>query len=158
MKKISLDLIIVAVASLMLIASIIVSYMAFNKIQPTIISDSKERSTYLANELLLQGNISFYVMPKIQTNIENSTSRLTQAEMTVALEPESGTTIEEIKTYESLITDLIINSVSQSTIDQLDNVSGKIILAEKIKNGTNEIMKSKAIKRVLFSTFSVQLQ
>jgi flagellar basal body-associated protein FliL len=69
-----------------------------------------------------------------------------------------GSSVEEIKGFESLLIDLIINSVAQSTIEQLDNVSGKIILAEKIKNGANEIIKKKAVKNVLFSTFSVQLQ
>lgn len=158
MKKISLDLIIAIVASLLLIAGIAMSYIAFYKIQPTLISDAGERKAFLEKELRKQGKVSFYVLPKIQTNIENNTSRLIQAEMTVALEPDYGASIQDIKAYESLIVDLIINAVAQSTIDQLDNVSGKIILAEKIKNGTNEIMKQKAVKNVLFSTFSVQLQ
>ncbi len=158
MKKISVDLIVIILASLLLIAGVVMSYMAFYKIQPVVISDASERKAFLEKELRAQGKVSFFVLPKIQTNIEHHTSRLIQAEMTVALEPDLGVNIEDIKVYESLIIDLIINAVAQSTIDQLDNVSGKIILAEKIKNGANEIMKKKAVKSVLFSTFSVQLQ
>lgn len=158
MKKISVDLIIIILSSLLLLGGVGLSYFAFYKIQPAYISDSQEKKQFLEGEAKDQSSITFYTLPKIQTNIEHHTSRLIQAEMTVAIEPEKGVTTEEIKNYEALIVDLIINAVAQSTIEQLDNVSSKIILAEKIKNGTNEIMKKKAVKSVLFSTFSVQLQ
>lgn len=158
MKKISLDLIVVAISGLLIIAGLTLSYMAFFKIHPDIISDSSEKNVFIAGEINSQNTVNFYSLPKVQTNIEHNTSRLIQAEMTVALEPEKGVSTEEIKSYEAKIIDLIINAVAQSTIEQLDNVSSKIILAEKIKNGTNELMKKNAIKGVLFSTFSVQLQ
>jgi flagellar basal body-associated protein FliL len=90
MKKISLDLIVVVFAALLLIAGVTLSYMAFYKIKPTEISDSKERQEFLDQELKQQGKVSYYVLPKIQTNIEHHSSRLIQAEMTVALEPGSG--------------------------------------------------------------------
>jgi flagellar basal body-associated protein FliL len=158
MKKISLDLIVVAVAGLLLVAGLTLSYMAFFKIQPIFISDSAEKKNFIEGEINAQNAVNFYTLPKVQTNIEQQNSRLIQAEMTVVLEPEKDTTVEELKTMESKIIDLIISTVSQSTFEQLDNVSSKIILAEKIKLGTNEIMKKRSVKNVLFSTFSVQLQ
>lgn len=158
MKKISPELIVIVVSMLLLIAGVTLSYFAFFKIQPIHVNDLAEKQKFEQEEKAKNSTVTFYTMPKIQTNIENNSSRLLQAEMTLALEPEQGISIDSIKKYESLIMDLVINTVAQTTMDQLDNVSGKIILAEKIKIGTNEIMQQKAIKRVLFSTFSVQLQ
>ncbi len=158
MKKISLDLIIVVLAGLLIIAGLALSYFAFFKVQPLFISDTAEKNAFINQEINAQNSIHFYILPKVQTNIEHHTSRLIQAEMTVALEPEKDITVAELKSFEPKIIDLIINAVAQSSIDQLDNVSSKIILAEKIKIGTNELMKKRAVKSVLFSTFSVQLQ
>ena len=158
MKKISLDLIVVVLAGLLLIGGLTLSYLATFKIEPVTVSDSAEKQAFLAKEIHNQNSVTFYTLPKVQTNIEHHNSRLIQAEMTVVLEPEKNTTTEELKAIESKIIDLIINTVAQSTFEQLDNVSSKIILAEKIKLGTNEILKKKAVKNVLFSTFSVQLQ
>lgn len=158
MKKISTDLIVVILSALLLIGGVAMSYLAFFKIQPTYVSDQKEKKIFEENEKRDNSIVNFYTMPKIQTNIQHHTNRLLQAEMTIAIEPEKDVSIESIKKYESMIIDLVINTVAQSTMDQLDNVSGKTILAEKIKIGTNEIMKTKAVKNILFSTFSVQLQ
>jgi len=157
MKKFPLDLAVIALCSLLLIGGGVMSYLAFNKIELAITNDEVEKSKFLTQETNKQ-KVSFFSLPKIQTNVASNTGRLVQAELTVVLEPQEDIRVDEFKPIESAITDLIIDIIAQSTIDELSNVSGKITLSEKIKNGVNELTKKQSVKRVLFSTFSVQLQ
>lgn len=150
-------MIIIAVLILLMIAGVMLSYNATYKIERPDLDDAKEKEKFLKLEAEKQ-KIIFYSLPKIQTNITSPYQRVMQVELTIALEPSDARLIPEIGTYQAFINDLVISIVSQNTSEELNSVSGKIILAEKIKNGLNEKMRKNAIKRVLFSTFSVQTQ
>ena len=157
MKKINKDLILLVIMTLVVFSGITFSYLAFNAIEPQEVNDKVEKKKFLAQQLA-KNNIGFYNLPKIQTNVVSLNNRIMHIEMTISIEPSSGIKDSFFKSYEPKILDLIINTVAQKTHEEMNNVSGKIIFSDQIKNGINELTKGNHVRRIFFSTFSVQIQ
>jgi flagellar basal body-associated protein FliL len=155
--KISKDLIILGVLGLGIAGSVYLAFHATHDIQRPVAQDTLEKEKYL-KKLTERSKITFYNIPKLQTNVESRNNRLVHAELTISLEP--GTAYEEhdIKALEPVINDFIISTMGQMTSDELAELTGKMILGEKIKNAINELTKKDSVKRVLFTSFSVQIQ
>jgi flagellar FliL protein len=63
---------------------------------------------------------------------------------------------ELVKSYEHLIKDVLIEITSHLVPEELDTLSGKILLENKIKKQVNSKLGQPVIKQIYFSGFIIQ--
>jgi flagellar FliL protein len=97
-----------------------------------------------------------FKLDKITTNIVTTTGRLRFLDMEAHLEPVKGKYIDRLKEKKAIIHDIVINISSRMEPDELNTVSGKILLENRIKKELNQLYKKAVIKRIYFTKFVVQ--
>jgi flagellar FliL protein len=61
-----------------------------------------------------------------------------------------------VKAYQALVLDRIIGVTSKMGKDEINTLSGKVILEDRLKNEINKILEKKVVKNIYFSKFIVQ--
>ncbi len=101
-----------------------------------------------------------YALPKLTINLLSSRTRLhyldTEVHLVLMKERFRDEIDDKKHGYKHQIISIIIETTSAMTPDQISTVSGKILLAEKIKNNINLRVGKKLIQKVLFTRFVIQ--
>lgn len=84
----------------------------------------------------------------------NSRMRWLEIEMHLVLFETSD--LEEMKTNLPLVQDRIIDIASKMGPDELNSLSGKILLEDRLKREINKAMKRPVVKNIFFASFIVQ--
>ena len=87
---------------------------------------------------------------------ESKASRMRWLEVEVNLELFKAEDLETVKAYLPAIQDRIIETTSKMGPDEINTLSGKVILEERLKNEFNRVLKKKLIIKIYFSKFIVQ--
>jgi flagellar FliL protein len=61
-----------------------------------------------------------------------------------------------VKAYLAAVQDRIIEITSKMGPDEINTVSGKVLLEERLKNEFNRVLKKKVVYKIYFSKFIVQ--
>lgn len=90
--------------------------------------------------------------PKEDTKIQ----RMRWLEVEVNLELFKTEDLEFVKAYLPAIQDRIIETTSKMGPDDINTISGKVILEERLKNEFNRVLGKKSVVKIYFSKFIVQ--
>lgn len=89
-------------------------------------------------------------------NLPTRTSRLRFLNVQLHIQPFKKDQVAIIEKFIPIITDSTIAIASSMTHIELNSVSGKILLENRIKEDINLHLQAKVIKRIYFSTFVIQ--
>lgn len=97
-----------------------------------------------------------FELEKMIINLNSQGSRLRFLEVEVHFVPFKPSTIELFNSHKSYIKDALIDITSNMAPDELNTVSGKVILEERIRRRLNDYFGKPVIKDIFFSRFVVQ--
>ena len=93
---------------------------------------------------------------RVLVNLQSNTARLRFLELELSLFPIRETEAEKLKTLIPVLQDSIINISSKMSPDELNSISGKILLEERIKRNFHEKIGEKLISKIFYTKFVVQ--
>lgn len=89
-------------------------------------------------------------------NLYSRESRLRFVNLIMNIETFDQDQMEIVQTMEPVIVDALIDIASNMRPNELNSVTGKILLETRLKNKTNSKLAEPAVKKVYFSKFIVQ--
>lgn len=97
-----------------------------------------------------------YKLDKLTINLKSKTQRLRFLDIEVHLVPYKSKYNDMLDQNKSSINDAIILLSGEMNPEQLNSVSGKLLLENRIKTQVNDLLGGDVVKEVLFSKFIVQ--
>lgn len=150
-----LDYVLIAISTLLTFAVVgFFAYTTFIYEKPTY-SDATEFDRMKAESSEIQIKNS-YEIKRLIVNLNARSTRLRYIEMNLHLVPFKSKYLSMIEKYDSQIKDAIIDITSRMDAEEINSISGKILLESRVKNQINEMIGKPIVKQILFSKFTVQ--
>jgi len=119
-------------------------------------TDQKAEAQKLQTEAKQNLEIKPVMIKKFVVNLSSKASRLRYLDLEMNLMPFYEDQASVIKEHEFLIKDIVVEIASHMQPEDLENVTGKILLENKIKKQVNQKFGQPVIKQIFFSGFVVQ--
>ncbi|HLE11780.1 MAG TPA: flagellar basal body-associated FliL family protein [Bacteriovoracaceae bacterium] len=97
-----------------------------------------------------------FQVKKLVINLNSPPERLRYLDLTAQLVPFKVETIPIIEKNAAFIRDTIIKTAGAMAPDELNTISGKILLEDRIKRTVNNKLQINLIKKILFTDFVIQ--
>lgn len=154
-----IDMILLGTMTLTTLAVIGLFYYTEKMYKRPPINESKEREAFLK-----EGNPkalpAFYKLEKMTVSLvpkdPTGIQRMRYIELEVHLVLFSGDDAGFIKTYLSVVQDKIITVTSKMGAEELNSLTGKILLEDRLKKEINKGLGKLAVKSIFFSRYIVQ--
>lgn len=130
-------------------------YYAHNMIKPEPTNIATEVENLKAGAIE-QASVQAVPFKKFVVNLFSRSTRLRYLDVEMNIVPFYENQKELIKSSENLIKDIVIEVAAQLEPDDLDSLSGKILLENKIKKQVNAKLGQPVVKQIFFSGFVVQ--
>lgn len=131
-------------------------YYSHNMIKPEPTNQAAEADA-LKENAKEQAQVQAVPMKKFVVNLHSRGTRLRYLDVEMNILPFHNDQKELIKASEYIIKDVLIEVASHLAPDDLDTLSGKILLENKIKKQVNaKLGETPVIKQIYFSGFVVQ--
>jgi len=151
-----------AVQKILLIVNVVVVlagaglvYYSHNMIKPEPTNQSAELEN-LKTSALEQAQVKSIPMKKFVVNLHSRGTRLRYLDVEMNILPFHDDQKELIKASEYIFKDVLIEIASHLAPEDLDTLSGKILLENKIKKQVNAKLGQPVVKQIYFSGFIVQ--
>jgi flagellar protein FliL len=132
-----------------------VVFYAHNVIKP-VPTDQAAEAAALKTGALEQSMLQPVPIKKFVVNLHSPGTRLRYLDLEMNVLTFRETQKEQVKTNEHIFKDVVIEIASHLGPDDLDTVTGKIILESKIKKQVNARLGQPVVKQIFFSGFVVQ--
>lgn len=146
-------LIIANLAIVLIGAGIVVFSHTMIKPEPTDQALEKEK---LRNEAIAQSQLQPVPIKKFVVNLHSRPTRLRYLDLEMNVLTFSEEQKEIVKQNEHVFKDIVVDIASRLTPEELDTVTGKILLENKIKTQVNQKFGQPVVKQIYFSGFVVQ--
>lgn len=103
-----------------------------------------------------QANVSPLEFKRVILNLPSSETRLRFLEIQVNIEPFLEGQKPELVSREYVIYDSIIDIAGKMSPDELNSITGKILLEGRLKKYLNESFQNQIVKKIFFSKFIIQ--
>ena len=154
-----LDMILLGLMTLITLAVIGLFYYTEKIYKRPPIDETKERKAFLeeSNPKTLPvffkiDKMTVSLVPRDQTGIQ----RMRYAELEIHLVLFSSSDAGVIKTYLSVVQDKIISVSSKMGADELNSLTGKILLEDRLKKEINKSLGKPVVKSIFFSRYIIQ--
>lgn len=97
-----------------------------------------------------------FKMEKITINLYSAGSRLRFLDLELHFLPFNEEQTKILETHKSHLIDMMIEVVGDMSPDELNSISGKILLESRLKKRINDFLGSQTIREIFFSTFVIQ--
>jgi flagellar basal body-associated protein FliL len=144
---------IVAIVNLLIVLGVIGIFFTF---RPAPKFDPERAKEEFNQENIKRSQAIPLALPKMTINLASGQSKLHYLDTTIELLPLKNSLTETLKANDALIKSAIIETVGQMTFDQISNVSGKILLADQLKEVINLRLGIDGVQKILFTRFVVQ--
>lgn len=151
----TIDLALVALSSLVAIALLAMFYYTENIYQKPLPSDGAQLEK-LIGDSLKKSLPNTYKMDEMIINLPSDTARLRFLKVQMHFVPFGEADLSLFEQNKPRIQDIIIDITSKMEPSQLNTVSGKILLEDRLRRNINTAVKKKAVKEVYFAEFVVQ--
>ncbi|MBL7665867.1 MAG: flagellar basal body-associated FliL family protein [Bacteriovoracaceae bacterium] len=149
------DKILVAVFAFISLACFGLSYYTYNMIKTAPISPKAEYGAMVENAKVA-GQVETVALKSMVINLYSRSTRLRFLDIQINVLPFNGSQAELILQKESIIADTVITIAGDMEPDELNSVSGKIILEDRIKKQVNSMVGEPLMKKIYFSKFVIQ--
>jgi flagellar protein FliL len=123
---------------------------------PKPLPKEKENLEKLAGSIKPKNLIKGIPVKRILINLPSKSSRLRFLELEINLFPFQEDQKDKISQQLPILKDTIISVVSKMAPDELNSISGKILLEERIKRNFHKSVKEKLISKIFYTKFVVQ--
>ena len=130
-------------------------YYAHNIIKPEPTNQAAEAESLKTNAAE-QAQVQALPMKKFVVNLHSRESRLRYLDVEMNILPFHNDQKELIKANEYILKDILIETASHLAPEDLDTLSGKILLENKLKKQINAKLGQPVVKQIYFSGFIVQ--
>lgn len=130
-------------------------FYAHNMIKPPPTDQAAEAESLKAGALE-QAQVKAVPIKKFVVNLHSGSSRLRYLDLEMNIMPFQNEQAELIKASEHIFKDILIEIASHLDPSDLDTLSGKILLENKIKKQVNTKLGQPVVKQIYFSGFVVQ--
>jgi flagellar FliL protein len=130
-------------------------YYAHNMIKPEPTNQAAEAESLKTNAAE-QAQVQALPMKKFVVNLHSRETRLRYLDVEMNILPFHNDQKELIKANEYLLKDILIETASHLAPEDLDTLSGKILLENKLKKQINAKFGQPVVKQIYFSGFVVQ--
>ncbi|MFI5389717.1 MAG: flagellar basal body-associated protein FliL [Bacteriovoracales bacterium] len=116
-------------------------------------------SDAVETEKLLKGkekSTDMFQVKKMVINIPSRPGRLRFFETSINFVPYLDTDVKILEDHEFILRDSIIEVARKMKEEELNSVSGKLLLEERLINQINSIFKRNIVKEIYFSAFVIQ--
>ena len=127
--------------------------------QSSLLDEEENKRLLIAesrNRLLPLPSSSLFTIEKLIVNLPSRTTRLRFLNLTAHLVPHKEHAMKALERQQAPIKDLIIRVASTIEPDELNSISGRIILENRLKKGINALIGREAIREIYFSKFVIQ--
>lgn len=97
-----------------------------------------------------------YKMEKITINLYSTGSRLRFLDLELHFLPFNEEQIKILETHKAHLVDMMIEVVGDMSPEELNSISGKILLESRLKKRINDFLGSQTVREIYFSTFIIQ--
>ena len=122
--------------------------------------DENAEKTALLNSVDAKAIPTFFKVDKMTVSLiprnETANSRMRWLEVEMHLVLFEAADLELMKTNLPVVQDRIIDITSKMGPDELNSLSGKILLEERLKREINKSLKGPVVKNIYFASFIVQ--
>jgi len=154
-----LDMILIALMLVTTLAVIGLFYYTEKVYKRPPIDEAKEREAFL-KESDPKALPAFYKLDKMTVSLvprdPNANQRMRYIELEVHLVMFKSEDAGIIKTYLPVVQDKIITITSKMGADELNSLTGKILLEDRLKNEINKSLGKSVVKSIFFSRYIVQ--
>lgn len=130
-------------------------YYSHNMLKPEPTNQSAEAEN-LKNNAMEQAQVKSVPIKKFAVNLQSRETRLRYLDVEMNIMPFHNDQAPLIKESEYLLKDILIEIASHLAPEDLDTLSGKILLENKIKKQINSKLGQPVVKQIYFSVFVVQ--
>jgi flagellar protein FliL len=130
-------------------------YYSHTMLRPDPTNQSAEAENLKSNALA-QSQVKSVPMKKFVVNLHSRETRLRYLDVEMNILPFHSDQGPLIKANEHLLKDVLIEVASHLAPEELDTLSGKILLENKIKKQVNAKLGQPVVKQIYFSGFVVQ--
>ncbi|MCY4523983.1 MAG: flagellar basal body-associated FliL family protein [Halobacteriovoraceae bacterium] len=118
--------------------------------------DNEQEKAKLKEDAVDEIVTKSFKVDKLIVNLPSRKTRLRFLAITTHLMPFKDDQINDIERKEAQIKDIIIKQTSRFKPNELNTISGKIILESRLKKAINTLFPKKIVKDIHFSRFVVQ--
>ncbi|WPU66215.1 flagellar basal body-associated FliL family protein [Peredibacter starrii] len=130
-------------------------FYSHNMIKPEPTNQAAEAEK-MKTDALESSQIQPVPIKKFVVNLHSRSTRLRYLDLEMNVLPFHEDQKELIKANEHIFKDILIEIASHLEPDELDSVTGKILLENKIKKAVNAKLGQPVVKQIYFSGFVVQ--
>ena len=130
-------------------------FYSHNMLKPEPTNQAAEAEK-MKTDALESSQIQPVPIKKFVVNIHSKSTRLRYLDLEMNILPFHEDQKELIKANEHIFKDIVIEIASHLDPDELDSVTGKILLENKIKKQVNAKLGQPVVKQIYFSGFVVQ--
>lgn len=130
-------------------------YYAHTMIKPEPTNQAAETDS-LKTQAIEQSQLQPVPIKKFVVNLHSASTRLRYLDVEMNILTFHADQKDIIKAHEYLFKDVVIEVASHLDPDDLDSVTGKILLENKIKKQVNAKLGQPVVKQIFFSVFVVQ--
>jgi flagellar FliL protein len=127
-----------------------------HKILKPVPTDQAQEAKNLQTKAVESIQVAPTPIKKFVVNLHSKSSRLRYLDLEMNILTFTNQQKEIIKAKEYLFKDIVIETVSHLEPHELDTLSGKILLENKIKKQVNSKLGEPVVKQIFFSGFVVQ--
>ena len=154
-----IDTILLGVMLLATLAVVGLFYYTEKIYKKPLIDEAAEKAALL-NSVEARGIPTFFKVDKMTVSLipknEAANSRMRWLEIEMHLVLFDAADLESMKTNLPLVQDRIIDISSKMGPDELNSLSGKILLEERLKREINKSLSHPVVKNIYFASFIVQ--
>src|SRR5690554_3254986 len=150
-----LDRILLGVNGAVVLAATALVVYAHTMIKPVPTDEAKEFAG-LVQESMRELRKSQVEFPEMVINLYSRETRLRFLNVSMAVETFNEGQIQVAQDHKAMIQDTLIDIASNMTPEELNSVTGRILLESRIKKTVNGQLSEPAIKKIYFSKFIVQ--
>ena len=118
--------------------------------------DESTELSELEKAARLQTEVGPFKLDKMTINLASEQTRLRFLDVEVHLLPFQEEGLKILEEHKTKMFDIIIEVAGTLSPDELNSVSGKILLENRLKKKINEYLKNQVVREIFFSTFVVQ--
>jgi len=151
----SVQKILVIINFVVVLAGVGLVYFSHKILKPETTNQAVEIEN-LKNSAMEQSQVQAVPMKKFVVNLHSRGSRLRFLDVEMNILPFNNDQKDLIKASEYIFKDILIEIASHLAPEDLESLSGKILLENKIKKQVNAKLGQPVVKQIYFSGFVVQ--
>ena len=120
------------------------------------VTDQNKEFTGMVRDAMVEFKKQPVVFKEMVVNLYSRERRLRFLNLTMNLDVFEEGQQQRVDTMKPLIVDALIDITGNMRPDELNSVTGKILLEARLKNKINAIVNEKLVKKIYFSKFIIQ--